>query len=144
MPTNSLIIITGFPGSGKTTLGKKLSGSLKLPLISVILNSRGYRDGLIASRDCLKLSSLSKRSTQVEPMKLEGCVFRKYRLLAANPGDIDRNDHSANVLADFSCHTSKRRGGSVNLRCLPLKKRKISIRRCKPALTHRKVRRKIA
>jgi hypothetical protein len=38
--------------------------------------------------------------------------------LAANTGDIVRNDHSANALADFSCHASKRRGDSANLAML--------------------------
>jgi len=35
----SLIIITGLPGTGKTTLGKKLAEEFRLPFIKIIRKS---------------------------------------------------------------------------------------------------------
>ena len=46
----SLIIITGLPGTGKTTLGKKLAEGLKLPFIckddikELLFNGLGWQD----------------------------------------------------------------------------------------------------
>ncbi|MFA6392011.1 MAG: AAA family ATPase [Patescibacteria group bacterium] len=50
MPKTTLIIITGLPGTGKTTLGKKLSKELCLPFISkddikeLLFDSLGWSD----------------------------------------------------------------------------------------------------
>lgn len=50
MNSNTLIIITGAPGTGKTTLGRQLAEDFRLPFISkdgikeVLFDSLGYKD----------------------------------------------------------------------------------------------------